>query len=493
MKCFVPFMFSLLVITVWGVFSQPGLAQTTLFNGVEVPGVVINHYPESTGKYIGSPSLAILADGTYVASHDTFGPNGLGQVNVFTSTDEGLTWTLKSTINNQYWSGLFVYNNDLYILGTSKGHGDLIVRKSTNGGANWTNPTDGSNGLLLECTDTLGYHTSAVPVIVQNGRIWRAYEDNGAGGANQRKYRITMMSAPIESDLLDASSWTHTNTLTRESDWLPGFDFQGWIEGNAVVDRDGNVVNILRVDVGPGDDEKAAIARIASETELTFDPENDIIDMPGGAKKFTIRYHQPSDKYWAITSIVNEDNYDPEVKPSDIRNILALISSDDLRDWDVEQIILQDLSDVESIGFQYADWQFDGTDIVLVSRTAYPDGLGGADNYHNANFLTFHRVEDVLPLSIPGDLDGDGYVGLADLDIILSNWNMYVLPGDERADPSGNKHVGLGDLDIVLNNWNAGTPPQTTLTIPEPASGVVFMLCMLVSHRRTTHRLARLL
>ena len=41
------------------------------------------------------------------------------------------------------------------------------------------------------------------------------------------------------------------------------------------------------------------------------------------------------------------------------------------------------------------------------------------------------------PLSgpgIPGDLDGDGFVGLGDLDIILNNWNMWIPPGDDRAD-----------------------------------------------------------
>ncbi len=39
----------------------------------QVPGVVIDHSPARTGQYIGSPSIAILPDGSYVASHDLFG------------------------------------------------------------------------------------------------------------------------------------------------------------------------------------------------------------------------------------------------------------------------------------------------------------------------------------------------------------------------------------------------------------------------------------
>jgi len=37
------------------------------------PGVVIDHSPAASGIYIG-PSLAVLINGDYVASHDEFGP-----------------------------------------------------------------------------------------------------------------------------------------------------------------------------------------------------------------------------------------------------------------------------------------------------------------------------------------------------------------------------------------------------------------------------------
>ena len=49
--------------------------------------------------------------------------------------------------------------------------------------------------------------------------------------------------------------------------------------------------------------------------------------------------------------------------------------------------------DVARHAFQYVDWQFDGEDLILVSRTAFDDEEGGAPRGHDANFLTFFRVE----------------------------------------------------------------------------------------------------
>lgn len=55
------------------------------------PGVAIDHIAASTGIYVGSPSIAILPDGSYLASHDEFGPksqyHGQALTRVFRSTD----------------------------------------------------------------------------------------------------------------------------------------------------------------------------------------------------------------------------------------------------------------------------------------------------------------------------------------------------------------------------------------------------------------------
>ena len=74
-----------------------------------------------------------------------------------------------------------------------------------------------------------------------------------------------------------------------------------------------------------------------------------------------------------------------------VRNQLVIKSSPDLKKWTVHQLLLSH-PDVMKHGFQYVDWQFDGNNIIYLCRTAWDDEEGGADNYHNANYLTFHRI-----------------------------------------------------------------------------------------------------
>ncbi len=79
-------------------------------------------------------------------------------------------------------------------------------------------------------------------------------------------------------------------------------------------------------------------------------------------------------------------------------------------------------------------------------------------------------------LALEGDLNGDGFVGIADLNIVVGVWNQNVTPGDLlQGDPNGDGFVGIGDLNVVLGNWNAGTPPAAT-AIPEPATLTVLSL-----------------
>jgi len=366
----------------------------TLANGGEVdlskaPGVVIDHCAAASGLYVGSPSLALLADGSYVASHDLFGPKSNEKVRavtrVFRSEDKGKTWAKAAEIQGQFWSTLFVHKGALYIIGTWSQYGHVVIRRSTDGGKSWTEPKDADTGLLL--TDGR-FHCAPVPVVVHNGRLWRAMEDAFGLGGWGKHFRAFMMSAPADADLLKAESWTCSNRLARDPKWLGG-KFNGWLEGNALVTRDGRLVDILRVD-SPSDDEVAAIVEISPDAKTaTFDPERGFVSFPGGAKKFTIRFDPASDLYWSLANHVPPKQR--RGRPASTRNTLALISSPDLRAWSVRSILIEH-PDPAKHGFQYVDWHFEGDDIVAVSRTAFDDGLGGAHNFHDANFMTFHRI-----------------------------------------------------------------------------------------------------
>ena len=112
----------------------------------------------------------------------------------------------------------------------------------------------------------------------------------------------------------------------------------------------------------------------------------------------------------------------------------------------------------------------------------------GTDLGGGLSFDVIYGANDVLLQviggALPGDLNGDGFVGLDDLDIVLTNWNQTVPPGNPLADPSGDGFVGLDDLDLVLTNWNNGTPPTEGAAIPEPGACVMWGVLGVLSIRR---------
>jgi hypothetical protein len=79
-------------------------------------------------------------------------------------------------------------------------------------------------------------------------------------------------------------------------------------------------------------------------------------------------------------------------------------------------------------------------------------------------------------VTLPGDLNADGFVGIADLNITLINWNQAVPAGSwTQGDTSGDGFVGIEDLNLVLANWNAGSPPalESLASVPEPGTFAV--------------------
>ncbi|HUT01840.1 MAG TPA: hypothetical protein VM031_05260 [Phycisphaerae bacterium] len=358
--------------------------------------------PNPSQLYCGSPSIVRLPNNNLLASHDWFGPaaptDASGQYNrtsLALSNDDGKSWADIGDLDGQFWSGLFVHDGSVYTLGTSARYGSVVIRRSDDGGLTWTQPLDEHSGLLLaggNGTAAPNYHTAPVPVLIKDGRIYRALEDNDPlnwpGG-----FQSFVVSADLSSNLLEASSWTVSNKLGFNPAWVPAgwtTSSPGWLEGNVVEAPNGEIWNILRFNADPEVD-KAAIVRVSADgTLVTFDPANGFIDFPGGGHKFTIRRDPVTGLYFTLVN----DNTDPNY-PSQ-RNLLSLFASADLIIWEHLTTLLEDDQDllwaqsVALTGFQYADWQFDGDDLIYLVRTAYD----GAPNYHDANRVTFHRLED---------------------------------------------------------------------------------------------------
>jgi hypothetical protein len=367
------------------------------------PGVIIDRSPDFERVYVACPSIAILPDGAYVASHSWFGPGTTNDTTeVFASIDRGRTWAHLARVVGQWWSTLFVHRGALYLLGVDREYGHIVIRRSADGGRTWTTPQDARSGRL---SDKPGFHGAPMPVLVHGDRLWRAFELSGGpaselaaeaarhpagSGYNtgiwgdlyirpRLNWASLVLSAPEDADLLRADQWRRSEPLFH-----PESDSQ-WIEGNVVVAPDRRLVNVLRTNPRTATGSPSRTSTVVTLVDVSPDGSTQswnaataVVPFPGGGSKFTVRFDERSRRYWSLPNLQQD--------PAAYRSIVALASSADLRDWRVEAILLQH-PEPRHHAWQYLDWQFDGEDLIAVSRTAWE----GAKAAHDANYFTFHR------------------------------------------------------------------------------------------------------
>uniref|UniRef100_A0A7S1G4J4 Exo-alpha-sialidase n=1 Tax=Bicosoecida sp. CB-2014 TaxID=1486930 RepID=A0A7S1G4J4_9STRA len=355
--------------------------------------------PERSGVYIGSPSIVELADGSLLASSDRFGAGFEGaprNASVYSSADGGITWQFVSWVQQQYWSTLFTVPAHLsftgvetvYLLGTSSDkQAGIHISRSTDGGASW------AGAAIID-----GYwQTGATPVVLNNGRLYRAVERFVPPYRWGYDFQATLISADVGVDLLDASAWSTSQSLPFDDSWVKHFGTAlakpAYLEGNAVRapagEQPGVVMNVLRFNSEPLSN-LAAVVRMAPNGTMSF---QGFVEFPGGMSKFTIRFDDTSGYYISFTNnVTNLSN------PSQ-RNVLTMTASLDLQQWRVCDLVLSDdtgFNDEMSemfTAFSYVDWMFDNNtdDVIMTIRTAYR----GAASAHNSNRLTFKRLPGV--------------------------------------------------------------------------------------------------
>lgn len=317
----------------------------------------LRYQDPATRTYLGSPSLARLQDGSLLATHDYFGPgcprNHEGEehlTSVYRSLDDGATWANVTHIAGAYWSTLFERHGGVYLFGTSAQYGSIVIRRSDDGGNTWTHPADERTGLLFRggvYHDNPNYHCAPVPLLFKGGRIYRAFEEcrDARWGTG---FRSLVISADAGADLLDAASWTMSNSLGFDPAWVPAewgqLEGPGWLEGNVVEGLDGRVWNVLRLHSAPLADKAAMVAVEDGGRRLEFDPATGFIEFPGGMTKFTIRRDPVTGLYLTLSN----NNTDPAWAAQ--RNVLSLHRSEDLRHWKHCATLLEDDS-----GLAYQD------------------------------------------------------------------------------------------------------------------------------------------
>lgn len=391
---------------------------------------VVKYQPELSRTYLGSPCVVRLPDGALVVTHDYYGKGcprnhqaDESLTSVYRSEDNGDTWVNITHVMNAYWNHLFVLDGSLYMMGCSQQYGNLVIRRSDDGGFTWTHPVDEKTGILFRGGDYWeppNYLSTAVPAYIHNGRIYKAYEDLdplpfGPG------FQALVISAPIDSDLLDGSNWVMSNKVKFDPSWIPAefgaLKDAGWREGNVIADADGQLWNILAFEADPFGGEMAIRMKILDDGKrIEFDPDDQgrFFHFPGAQAKFTIRRDPVTGKYLSIVNNLADLDVlqamanapgGPNTRLHQKyrmrqRSVASLTVSDDLWNWSIVKPLVKTDSgltkedEIRLIGYQYPDWHIEGDDIIFVLRVADR----GANNFHDANRVIYYVLENFRDL-----------------------------------------------------------------------------------------------
>ena len=123
--------------------------------------------------------------------------------------------------------------------------------------------------------------------------------------------------------------------------------------------------------------------------------ENSLVWMNSTATKFTVRYDEESELYYAIVSSYTvEGEYHQ-------RTVLSLLYSEDLINWSnatsllVDRELMNEYFAARMHGYQYVDFVIDGDDIIMVVREA----TGYTNWFHDGKWTTFYRIENFRDLT----------------------------------------------------------------------------------------------
>jgi hypothetical protein len=280
---------------------------------------------------------------------------------------------------------LFVQGDDVYLYGYRAAPGEVIIRRSSNGGETWTpatqlttNTRGGSPHNPVFWTDESGQE-----------RLWAAI-----GGSRLLSGR--------SSDLLNASNWSSEGSSgnridAEQPDFGSGVSIEVASEAQIVSSPQTGVVVMPKVQMGGVSLPYFSYTHLyrrapGSNREVQDVGFDEWVALPGAEKKFAASYDPVSGRFYVLSNPVLPVDYGHNEPWNLIRNTAALISSEDLLHWDVEQILLYG-PNVAYEGFQYLNFDIEGDDMLVVSRTAFDIGLTPRPpRGHDSNLVTFHRI-----------------------------------------------------------------------------------------------------
>lgn len=365
------------------------VGRSRYFRVAKAPGTVINYlHPQDdryafSGRALCSPNLIKLPSGKLLASMDVYlGESSQTLTLLFKSEDRGETWHYICDMYPLFWGKTFYHKGRLYMLGCSTEFGDYVIGASDDEGETWTAPVHLFAGSSPICD---GWEQTPMPVITYKGRL---YSTGNYVIAETRTRYPCVLSVDENADLLDPGNWSVSKPYRHDTGALniPGSFLESTIEGNLYVAPEGDLRCMLRVDAMGVNvlEGKAAVMKVNTEdpdAPLEF---SHFVSMPlGYNSKFMMRYDEVSGYYVAIGNLPTEN------RNGHNRKVLAMAYSKDSENWKLACRLLD--SEIEQwfeVGYQYPSYVIDGEDILFQLRTA----TNGAQNFHNANYSTFHTI-----------------------------------------------------------------------------------------------------
>ncbi len=372
--------------------AGPGGPAKRLFRTGEIPGRVVNYlHPQDpcyqfSGRFLCSPSLVKVPSGALLASMDVYARGAPQNLTIlFRSEDGGRTWRYLSELFPCFWGRLFVHRNVLYMLAVSTEYGDLLIGKSEDEGRTFGTPAVIARGSGHRSFP--GFHKAPVRIQLYRHRLWTGVE---FGCTERGGYQPMLLSIDQDADLLNPENWTMTKPVWSQANWhcSIGTDRLNCLEGNAAVMPDGTLVDLLRTDTTRCSPPYGQALLLCADPA---DPEKPLkyaglSQLPGNLSKFELVEDEEAGGYYLVY------NHIRDAECLFHRNILVVAWSRDLVHWEhLTDVCSYGDKDPREVAFQYPAAILDGDALLILSRTAW----NGADSFHNSNFITFHRVENI--------------------------------------------------------------------------------------------------